>query len=502
MYNVPTLDELNYLAVLPGILLALGTCIVLIADRFIQNKFRVAVLCLVGVVVSLIVALLQAGQVFEIGNPGTAFEGMFVVDQFTHVVNVLALVAAAIGILISYDYLERTNLDRGEYYLLLLFATLGAMFMGASGDLTMIFVGLELLSIPLYILSGIRRPQEESEESAMKYFLLGAFSSAFLIYGIALVFGATGSLDLHEIWVAASEISAHDTTQRFLLMIGSGLILVGLGFKVAAVPFHMWAPDVYQGAPTPVTGYMSVVAKVGGFAALLRVMITGLPVILEGGNAAIWMDTVQVIAAATLILGNTVAVMQSELKRLLAYSSIAHAGYILIAVAAGGVPGMGDQATRAALIYLTAYTFTNIGAFAIVVAMENDDTSGTNLADIKGLGLSHPRMAAAMTVFMFSLTGIPLTGGFIGKFWVFRTALQADLVPLAIIGVLTSLVSAFYYVRVVWVMYFESAEREIPHPQPLLASALWITAIGTLVLGILPYILENFVRDATIALIH
>jgi NADH-quinone oxidoreductase subunit N len=264
----------------------------------------------------------------------------------------------------------------------------------------------------------------------------------------------------------------------------------------------MWTPDVYQGAPTPVTAYMSSVAKVGGFAAFLRVLVTGLPIIAEGGDAAVWVDTLQILAALTLLLGNLVAIMQYDLKRLLAYSSIAHAGYILIALAAGGVPGVGDIAAQAALIYLAAYAFTNIGAFAVVAAIEKDDSTGTTMDDIKGLAVKRPWLAGAMSVFMFSLTGIPLTAGFIGKFWVFRAAMDAGLEPLAVLGVLTSAVSAFYYVRVVWNMYFETGDAVVPERQRYLTSGLVITAAGTLILGLLPFILENLVRDASLAILR
>ncbi|KAB2902910.1 MAG: NADH-quinone oxidoreductase subunit N [Anaerolineae bacterium] len=498
----PTFEDLNVWAALPVIILSLWASVLLVADRFINNKFYVAAYSLLGVGISLVIALFQAGDLFDIGESGTAFEGMFMADQFTYVVNIVALISAAIGILISYEYLERTKLDRGEYYILLMFSAAGAMLMGSSNNLSMIFISLELLSIPLYILSGIRRPQEESEESAMKYFLLGAFSSSFLVYGIALVFGAAGSLDLGEIVVVAQTISEQEATQRYLLLIGAGLITVGLGFKVAAVPFHMWTPDVYQGAPTPVTAYMSSVAKVGGFAAFLRVLVTGLPIIAEGGDAAVWVDTLQILAALTLLLGNLVAIMQYDLKRLLAYSSIAHAGYILIALAAGGVPGVGDSAAQAALVYLAAYAFTNIGAFAVVAAIEKDDSTGTTMDDIKGLAVKRPWLAGAMSVFMFSLTGIPLTAGFIGKFWVFRAAMDAGLEPLAVLGVLTSAISAFYYVRVVWNMYFETGDAVVPERQQYLTSGLVITAAGTLILGLLPFILENLVRDASLAILR
>jgi len=502
MFEVPSADELNLWAAAPVAFLAIYAMVLLVVDRFLKNKYHTAVASLVGIGISLVLALLQAGNVIGIGDSGEAYMGMFMADQFTYVVNVVTLLAAAIGVLVSYDYLERTNLDRGEYYILLLLAAVGAMFMGSSPNLVLIFIALELLSIPLYILSGIRRPQEESEESAMKYFLLGAFSSAFFVYGIALVFGATGSLDLRYIWEVAAEIGEAEAESRFLLLMGAGMLLVGLGFKVAAVPFHMWTPDVYQGAPTPVTAYMSIVAKVGGFAALLRVMITGLSVATDGGTNALWVDSVQVIAILTVVLGNTVAIAQTNLKRLLAYSSIAHAGYILIGLAGGGVPGFGDDAAQATLIYLAAYTFTNIGAFAIVTAIENDDTSGTDLDNIKGLMKAYPNYGLAMTVFMFSFTGIPLTAGFIGKFFVFKVAVDAGLTVLAVAGIMTSVISAFYYIRIVWNMWFEEPEDSLTaDTQPFINSAVMISMIGTFLLGVAPFILQDLVQDATLALL-
>lgn len=503
MFSVPTFEALNLWAALPVIILMLGGGVLLVVDRFIQQKLYTALSALGIVVVCLVMALLQAMDISNNGDGGLAFEGMFVGDQFTYVLNVAVLAAAAIGILVSYDYLERTGLDRGEYYILLIFAAAGAMLMGSSPNLVMIFIALELLSIPLYVLSGIRRPQEASEESAMKYFLLGAFASAFFVYGIALIFGATGSIDLAEVWVASEKIAQGDTTEKFLLLMGVALLLVGLGFKVAAVPFHMWTPDVYQGAPTPVTAYMSVVAKAGGFGALLRVMVTGLSVALDGGDTAAWQTSVQIIAVATLVLGNVVAISQYDLKRLLAYSSIAHAGYILIALAAGATTGYGDEAAQAALVYILAYTFTNIGAFAVIVAIERNDATGTTLDDIKGLASRYPFHAAAMSIFMFSLAGVPLTAGFIGKFYVFKTALDADLVPLAVIGVLTSVISFFYYIRITWNMFFEQPSDTLTvDSKPMLNSALWLTAIGTFVLGLLPFLLEDLVQSASIALLR
>lgn len=505
MFETPTFDDLNVWAALPAILLALSTCILLIVDLFVPRgkKVYTAVFAAVAVLISLGVALIQAGDVVEIGRDGTAFEGLFAADQFTYVVNIIVLTAAFIGILVSYDYIKRTGIERGEFYSLLLFSTLGAMLMGSSRNLITIFVALELLSIPLYVLTGFRRPEQTSEEGALKYFLLGAFSSGFLVYGVAFIFGATGSFDLPDIWTNAVDIFEGDEPGRFTLLIGLAMTIIALGFKVGAVPFHMWKPDVYQGAPTSVTAFMSVVATAGGFGALVRVLVTGLAVVSNGDAINVWQDTMQVVAFITLALGNVVALMQTDLKRLLAYSSIAHAGYMLIAIAAGGTEGVGDEAAQAILIYLVAYTFTNIGAFAVIIALERDDTSGTALDDMKGLSVNHPNLSLAMTVFMFSLIGMPATAGFVGKWFVFKAAVNAELYVLAVAGVVTSIISVFYYLRVVMNMYMHEGDaKPAMKLQPALNAALLITAIGTLLLGILPYIVTELAQDVTLTLIQ
>lgn len=504
MFETPTFEALNVWAALPVISLALGTCILLIADLFIPKgkKAYTAALAAAGVVTALLISVLQAGDIVSIGDEGMAFEGMFVADQFTFMLNIIVLTATLIGILVSFDYLQRTDIERGEYYSLILFSAMGAMLMGSSRNLVMIFIALELLSIPLYILSGFRRPKEESEESALKYFLLGAFSSGFLVYGIAFMFGATGSFDLAEIWTNAVNILENEQPGEFTLFVGVALMVIALGFKVGAVPFHMWQPDVYQGAPTPVTAFMSVVAKAGGFAALLRVLATGLSVVPEGDVVNIWQDTVQIIAFITLLLGNVVALMQSDLKRMLAYSSIAHAGYLLIGVAAGGSEGVADMAARSTLIYLMAYTFTNIGAFSIVAALENNDATGTGLDDVKGLAAHYPGLAAGMTIFMFSLTGIPLTAGFVGKWYVFQAAVEGGLYLLVVAGILTSVISAYYYLRVVINMYMmEGDARPGAVVKPALQGAILVTSLGTLLFGILPFWLYDMAQDVTLAVI-
>ena len=501
MFEVPSLSDLNFVATLPMLTLALGTCVLLIADLFVprNRKYITAWMAAAGVALALVLSLLSIGDVVDFGDGVVAFGGMYRADSFTDMINVAVLVTTLLAVLVAYNYLERTGMQRGEYYALLLFSAVGVMLMGAAGDLVMVFVSLELLSIPLYILSAFRHPDVASEESGMKYFLLGAFSSGFLAYGIALVYGATGSTNLEMIWQSINGIVAADDSSKYLLLVGGGLVLVGLGFKVAAVPFHMWTPDVYQGAPTSVVAYMSVAAKVGGFAALMRVLGAGMSnFVLENGDPAAWQQTVWILAILTMLLGNFVAIVQNDLKRLLAYSSIAHAGYILIAVAAAGTAGMADESAQAVAIYLVAYAFTNLGAFAVIASVEHDDASNTGLNALKGLALSRPWLAASMAIFMFSLAGIPLTGGFIGKWFVFKAGVAADLMPAAVVGVLTSVISAYYYLRVVWIMYFEEGDSHANVPAPL-AWAIAVSAVGTMMLGILPYILSDMARDITLA---
>jgi NADH-quinone oxidoreductase subunit N len=504
MFEAPGLGDLNLMAALPVILLTFGACIFMVVDLFIpkDRKSITALLTAAGLATSLVLSLLSLSGAVEFGDKREAFSGLYIADRFTDAVNSVALLTALLGVMVAYNYLQRIGRQRGEYYYLLLFTTIGVMFMGSAGDLVTVFVALELLSIPLYVLSGFRWPQEQSEESAMKYFLLGAFSSGFLVYGIALIYGATGTTEFSKIWQAVNEIVATDSSSKYLLMIGAAMTLVGLGFKVAAVPFHMWTPDVYQGAPTSVVAYMSVAAKAGGFAALVRVFGSGMPnFVLEGHSVAAWQQSIWVIAALTMILGNIVAIAQSDLKRLLAYSSIAHAGYILIAVAAAGSLGVTDEAARAVAIYLMAYAFTNVGAFSVVIAVEKDDATNTGIDSLRGLSKTQPLLAASMAIFMLSLTGIPLTAGFIGKWFVFKAAMSANLIPVALVGVLTSLVSAYYYLRIVWYMYFEEGTPEANVPWPL-ASAISIAAVGTLFLGLFPYLLADMARDITLAFTH
>jgi NADH-quinone oxidoreductase subunit N len=513
----------NLGAALPAVIISAWAMGLLIVDLWIprEHKQRTALLALLGVLVALVVAALQWGQSAE-AFPGT---GMFTLDNFTTANTVIVLLAAGLTILLSVNFLQRVGaLHRGEFYVLLLFSATGMILMAAASDLIMVFLALELLSIPLYVLAGLLRPNAESEESALKYFLLGAFASAFLVYGIALVYGATGSTHLAKVVVAVGALAGGTGGAWWpVLLAGTGLLLVGFGFKIAAVPFHMWTPDVYQGAPTPVTAFMSVGAKVGGFAALLRVFLTALPAISWA-----WWPAVAVIAGLTMIVGNVMALVQPNLKRMLGYSSIAHAGYILIAVAAAGAyPSIAPQALGAALLYLLAYTFTNLGAFAVAIAVEQDAPAyrdnpaadappsapfgslrgggqdadkmqtprGVLIREFAGLGKSHTGLALVMALFMLSLTGVPPTGGFTGKFALFSVAIAAatgaggpvatGMIVLTLVGVLTSVISAFFYLGVVVTMFMREGQG-VASARGLLVVALVVTVLGVLWLGLAP----------------
>jgi NADH-quinone oxidoreductase subunit N len=432
-------------------------------------------LAVLGLVVAFVLSVLRWHE------PATGFKGALVLDDFSLLFHAVFVLAGLLTVLVSHVYLRDRAIERSEYYPLLLLSICGMTLMSSVNDFVILFIALELLSIPLYVLAGFAHPAAESEESALKYFLLGAFSSAFLIYGVALVYGGTGTSAFPGIVEGAT------SGNMAFAVTGAGLILVGLGFKIAAVPFHMWTPDVYHGAPTPITGFMSVGAKAAGFAAIGRVfLLTLAPLTVD------WTQAAAVLAALTMILGNVVAISQTNIKRMLAYSSIAHAGYLLMGVAAGGERGI-----SAMLFYLLAYAFTNLGAFAILTGMAGRDGEDTSFVPYAGLAKRQPWAAAAMALFMLSLTGIPATGGFVGKYYLFWATVEADLIWLAVLGVLTSLVSAFFYLRVVVTMYFEELVGDVHFGlHPTLAVALILAAVGTIALGLWPGPLLNLTQDA------
>ena len=460
----------DLLPALPFLIISLWAILILMFDLFISNKGTIAILTAAGVAVALITV------VARFGSNQVAFNGMIVADTFSDFLQIVILTTALLGIAVAYDYLRRMKMERGEYYALMLFTVSGMMLMSLAGDLILVFLAIELLSLPLYVMSGFARPEKSSEESAMKYFILGAFSSAFLVYGIALIFGATGTTNMAGV---AQSISANQADPT-LLIIAVPMLLVGLGFKVAVVPFHMWTPDVYQGAPSAAVAFMSVGAKVAGFAALLRIFIGALPSLAEA-----WGPVVVAISAATMIWGNVAAIAQTNIKRMLAYSSIAHAGYILMALAAASDASVADEAVSAALFYLFAYLFSNLGAWAVVLAMERSEGQGLLIEDYAGLGRRRPALALAMTIFMLSLIGVPPTVGFIGKFLVFSVTIDAGLIGLALVGVVTSLVSAYYYLRVVIMMYMRAGEPE-SRSEGWLNRTVGLTALATILLGVLP----------------
>lgn len=481
-----TFSDLNFPVIGPLTFLTIWASALLLVDLFIpkERKGITALLSALGLAFTLGFTLAQ------IGIQQTGFMGMVVADGFSTFVNALLLVSGLLGVSLAYGYVKRMGLERGEYYTLLLFSVTGMMLMAQAADLIVVFLALELLSIPLYVLAAFARPKVESEEAGLKYFLLGAFATGFIVYGTALVFGASGSTNLVTIVGAAS----NGTTNLLLLSIGSALILVGLGFKVAVVPFHMWTPDVYQGAPSAVTAFMSSGAKIAGFAALLRVFATAFPSIASDMTGIFW-----AVSALTMILGNVVAIAQTNIKRLLAYSSIAHAGYILMAFVPYGNPNVRDVSIAAGLFYLVAYALTNFGAWGVVIALEKQAGRGLELNDYAGLAHKHPALAAAMTVFMLSLIGLPPTVGLVGKFYLFRAVIAGGFTGLAIIGVLTSLISAYYYLRVVVIMYMRDGEPETEHESFLDLTTIF-TAVATVVISLVPQFLFAWASSAVLKL--
>jgi NADH-quinone oxidoreductase subunit N len=459
-------------AVLPLIGLVVWACILLLVDLFIPNgrKGFSAMLAALG--------LIAAGGllVTEFGRPDIGFLGMLVIDDFSHFISLLLVVSGLISIALSYDYLKRIQAESGEFYVLLLLSISGMMLMGMAADLIIIFLALELLSIPLYVLAGIALPRLSSEEAGIKYFLLGAFSSGILIFGSALVYGACGSTSLRAI---ADAVQANHVNQPLMLS-GAALVLVGLGFKVAVVPFHMWTPDVYQGAPSAAAAFMAVGAKTAGFAALLRFFVTAIPALAEQFTPVLWG-----LAALTMILGNFAAISQTNIKRLLAYSSISQAGYILMALVPFGQERLVNDLVAAALYYLAAYALTNFAAWSVVISLEKAGEKGLELDDYAGLGSRHPAMAAVMAIAMLSFTGIPPTLGFVGKFFLFRTVIQGGFIGLALIGVLTSLISAYYYLRVVVMIYMRQGDPEMRR-EPWLNLMAFASAIAVVILSIIP----------------
>jgi NADH-quinone oxidoreductase subunit N len=461
----------------PWLTLTIAAIIILLLDAF-SPKGRKGAFPIIALL-ALAVATWQTYCLW--GKTGSDFSRMVYLDNFAFFFYLIMFLGAALTVLLSPQYLEEFGKNLGEYYALLLFATVGMLLMAASAHFIMIFLGLEIMSIAVYVLAGLFREDPRSNEAALKYLILGSFASGFLLFGMAMLYGASGgTLYLNEL---ASKLGSSVAVTKPLTLLGLALILVGFGFKVASVPFHMWAPDVYEGAPTNVTAFMAVGVKAAAFAAFARVMFEVFPAFTVQWNMVLW-----VLAVGTMTVGNVVAIAQTNIKRMLAYSSIAHAGYLMVALVAANQLGAASL-----LYYLLAYTLMNIGAFGVVLLVGRKKDSYLNIYDYSGLGFQHPALAAIMAIFMFALAGVPPTAGFVGKFYVFSAAIKAGYIWLAIIGVMNSLVSVYYYLRITVLMYMKPAEADLgPITFPCgVTVAVVVTAVGTLAIGIFPGFLYN-----------
>jgi NADH-quinone oxidoreductase subunit N len=477
-----TLPEVHLAAIAPELVLSTTALVVLITDALVGRRigrWYLPALTSVGLVLS------GAFAVAVWGQNSLQLSGMVAVDGFSIFVKVTLVVFGLLTVWLGHDYLVQEGIEESEFYALVLFAVTGMMLMAAAANLIVVFLALETFSICLYVLVAFRRRSLSSQESAMKYFLLGAFSSAFFLLGIALVYGTVGSTNLYSTTAGAgpniaSFITSSPVEQQGLLVVATGLLIVGLGFKVAAVPFHMWTPDAYQGAPSPVTGFMAAGSKIAGFAALLRLLDVTL-----FGLRADWRPIVLGIAVMTMVVGSVLAVVQEDVKRILAYSSIAHAGFVLT-----GVVAANDRGISGSLFYLATYGVTVLGAFAVVAILAGRGETRVRLVDYRGAFYEHPLLAGALTLFLLSLAGVPITSGFVGKLLVFGSAIEAGYAWVVVVGVLASAVAAFFYLRVLVVMYMQEPSQDVTSPgpvtrRPLSEGVVAVAALATIVLGLL-----------------
>jgi NADH-quinone oxidoreductase subunit N len=505
--------DVNFGLILPEAIVCGVAVLVMLLDAFARptQRWLTGGISLGGLIAAAAACVWMWANMTGVAPHG--FHGMIVLDELRLSFTLIFLLVSALTILISMVWVENEKLPAGEFHSLLLFATAGMMLMASGNDLVIIFLGLEILSIATYVMAGFRRTDLRSNESSLKYFILGSFSSAFLLYGIALVYGATstqgglpGTTNITEIAVRLS-----DARYPQLLLAGAAMMLVGFGFKIATAPFHIWTPDVYEGAPTPVTAFMAAGPKAAGFASFLRVFIFGFPFVAAAGTSlstqpnTVWVNTMVVLAMITMSVGNVVAIVQNNVKRMLAYSSIAHAGYALVGfVAAGATREMSvrNDALASVAFYMLTYAVMNLGAFAIVTLIARNNDRRTEVEDYNGIGFRAPALAFTLSLFLLSLLGLPLTAGFMGKVMVFRAALNEGFYALVVVAVLNTAISAYYYLRLIIVMFFRERTTEwtAPRVPASVALAIIISVVGVFYLGLFPNkIIDAFQKRAVAA---
>src|SRR6266852_698468 len=487
--------DVNISLIMPEVIVCLAAVIVMLIDAFARpsQRWLTGSISLAG----LAAATVSAVSLWISGANAAAFNGMIVLDELRLGFTIVFLIVSALTVLVSMVWIEGERLPAGEFHSLLMFANVGMMLMASGADLVIIFLGLEILSIATYVMAGFRRSDVRSNESSLKYFILGSFSSAFLLYGIALIYGGTATETLPGTTnIALMAGRLNQSLYPPLLFAGAAMLIVGFGFKIATAPFHVWTPDVYEGAPTPVTAFMAAGPKAAGFASFMRVFLFGFPFVAAAASTAgyahrSWLGALAIMAALTMTIGNVVAIAQNNVKRMLAYSSIAHAGYALVGFVAAGAAADAEQrsaALAAVAFYLLTYALMNMGAFAVVTLIARSGDRRTEVEDYNGIGFISPGLAFSLSLFLLSLLGMPLTAGFMGKLVVFSAALRQGYIWLVVIGVLNAAVSAYYYLRLIIVMFFR--ERLTPWTAPRVPAsavlALVITIAGVFYLGVFP----------------
>lgn len=473
---------MDIVAILPEITVVGGACVLLLAALLIpkgEKKDIIAYLAIGFVVLAAVDTLIIAGL-----EKTTVLSGMFVLDGYACFFKFIFYIGTVLSIMLSLHYVDEENINVEEYYILMLFSLSGMMVIASGANLLTIYLGLELMSLPVYVLVGFLRKDIKSNEGAMKYIVLGAFSSGILLFGISLIYGLTGTTQLTGIAEALSGASVNVP----LFSLAVIMLVAGFGFKVAGVPFHMWAPDAYEGAPTPITAFMSVAVKAAAFAAILRVFIEGLSPVLPD-----WQLVVALVSVASLVVGNVVAIAQSNIKRMLAYSSIGHAGYALLGLVAGTAEGVSGV-----MFYMLVYTFMSLGAFGVIIMLRKGTQTGENIEDYAGLAKKNKVLAFAMLIFLFSLAGIPPTAGFVGKFYIFMALIHQGMIPLAVIAVLMSAVAAYYYIRIVMLMYMKEPAGEFKLASSRgLVYVLILATIAVILMGVYPTYFIELAQRAT-----